>query len=108
MKAINYLASPILAFVLVTGTVERIHSEAVDPANALAALQEKVLSRGPNGEEPSPASSVSLSAEELEKIRGLKAKAAIVMHYWRSDWSQAQLAGLKSQFDKMGIEICWL
>jgi ribose transport system substrate-binding protein len=105
MKAINYLASPILAFVLVTGAVERIHSEVVDPDTALAVLQEKVLSRGPNGEEPSPASSVSLTAEELEKIRGLKAKAAIVMHYWRSDWSQAQLAGLKSQFDKMGIEI---
>ncbi len=105
MKAINYLASAILAFALVTGAVERIHSQAVDPEKALAALQEKVLSRGPNGEEPSPASSVSLSAEELEKIRGLKAKAAIVMHYWRSDWSQAQLAGLKSQFDKMGIEI---
>ena len=27
------------------------------------------------------------------------------MHYTRSDWSQAQIAGLKSQFDKMGIEV---
>ena len=27
------------------------------------------------------------------------------MHYSRNDWSQAQVAGLKSQFDKMGIEI---
>ncbi len=27
------------------------------------------------------------------------------MHYTRSDWSQAQVAGLRSQFDKMGIEV---
>jgi ribose transport system substrate-binding protein len=46
-----------------------------------------------------------LTAEEVEKIRGIKAKAAIVLHYTRSDWSQAQISGLKSQFDKMGIEI---
>ena len=81
MRAINHLASPILAFALFTGAVERVHSQAVDPAKALAALQEKVLSKGPNGEEPWPASSVSLTEEEMERIRGLKAKAAIVMHY---------------------------
>jgi ribose transport system substrate-binding protein len=105
MKTINRLAPPILALVLVTGMVEPVNSEAVDPAQALASLQKKVLSKGPNGEEPSPASSVSLTAEEVEKIRGIKAKAAIVLHYTRSDWSQAQISGLKSQFDKMGIEI---
>jgi ribose transport system substrate-binding protein len=92
-------------FVLVIGLAEGIHSQTVDPAKALAALQEKVLSKGPHGEEPSPASSVSLTAEEIEKIRGLKAKAAIVMHYTNSDWSQAQISGIRSQFDKMGIEI---
>ena len=27
------------------------------------------------------------------------------MHYSRNDWSEAQIAGLTSQFDKMGIEI---
>jgi ribose transport system substrate-binding protein len=37
-------------------------------------------------------------------VRELKAKAAIVMHY-SSDWSQAQVAGLKSQFENMGIEV---
>jgi ribose transport system substrate-binding protein len=105
MKTINRLAPPILALVLATGMVEPVNSEAVDPAQALASLQKKVLSKGPNGEEPSPASSVSLTAEEVEKIRGIKAKAAIVLHYTRSDWSQAQISGLKSQFDKMGIEI---
>ena len=28
-----------------------------------------------------------------------------MLHYTQSDWSQAQVAGLKSQFDKMGIEV---
>jgi ribose transport system substrate-binding protein len=105
MRTINDLTPPILAFVLVIGLVGNVNSQTVDPAQALAALQEKILSKGPNGEEPSPASSLSLTAEEIEKIRGLKAKAAIVLHYSRNDWSQAQVAGLKSQFDKMGIEV---
>ena len=98
------LASPVLALLLVTGVIERVNCQTVDPTSALAALQGRVLSRGPHGEEPSPASSLSLTPEEIEKIRALKAKAAIVLHY-QSDWSQAQVAGLKSQFDKMGIEV---
>jgi ribose transport system substrate-binding protein len=105
MKTIKRLASPILAFVLVTGAVGRVDGQAVDPAQALATVQEKILSKGPNREEPSPASSVSLTTEEVERIRGFKAKAAIVMHYTQSDWSQAQVAGLRSQFDKMGIGV---
>src|ERR1700726_110410 len=105
MRTSGRLALLGLAFALVTGVAERVISQTVDPAQALAALQGKILSKGPNGEEPSPASSVSLSAEEIDKIRGLKAKAAIVLHYSRNDWSEAQVAGLKSQFDKMGIEV---
>ena len=105
MRTTNHLASSILALALVTSLVEGVKSQAIDPEKELAALQKKVLSKGPHGEEPSPASSVSLSAEEIEKIRGLKAKAAIVLHYTQSDWSQAQVAGLRTQFGKMGIEV---
>jgi ribose transport system substrate-binding protein len=105
MRTINDITSPILALVMVMGFAGDVDSQTVDPTNASAALQEKVLSKGPNGEDPSPASSVSLNTEEVEKIRGLKAKAAIVLHYSRNDWSQAQVAGLKSQFDKMGVEV---
>ena len=106
MRTMHSLASSLLALALVSGTQKHVYSQTVDPSKALAALQEKVLSKGPNGEEPSPASSLSLSAEEIEQIRALKAKAAIVMHYITgSDWSQAQVAGLKSQFDKMGVEV---
>jgi ribose transport system substrate-binding protein len=105
MFTTNHLTLPILVFVLISSMVEGVKSQMPDPAQALAALKDKVLSKGPNGEEPAPASSVSLTDGELEKIRGLKSKAAIVMHYARNDWSQAQVAGLKSQFDKMGIDV---
>src|SRR5438067_12544247 len=105
MRTAGQLASLGLAFLLITTGVERISGQTVDPAQALAALQGKVLSKGPNGEEPSPASSVNLSPEEIDKIKALKAKAAIVLHYSRNDWSEAQVAGLKSQFDKMGIDV---
>lgn len=76
-----------------------------DPDTALAALQEKVLSKGPNGEDPSPASSVTLTDEELTKIKSMNATAAIVMHYGGNDWAQAQINGLRTQFGEMGIKV---
>jgi ribose transport system substrate-binding protein len=104
MRTIKILTSLAFAFVVVSATAERAAS-AVDPAKALAEIQQKPLSKGPHGEEPAPASSVTLTPEELDKIKGLKAKAAIVMHYAGNDWSQAQVAGLKAQFAKMGIDV---
>jgi hypothetical protein len=56
------LVSLSFAFVLIACFVERVGSQTVDPVQELAALQNKILSKGPGGEEPSPASSVSLSA----------------------------------------------
>lgn len=78
---------------------------AIDPDTALAELQKTVLSLGPNGEKPTPAADLLLSGEELQKIRDMKATAAIVMHYGGNDWSRAQVDGLKDQFGKMGIEV---
>lgn len=65
----------------------------------------KTLSTGPNGETPELAANVKLSDEELAKIRAMKAKAAIVLHYAGNDWSRAQVDGLKAQFTTMGIEV---
>ena len=76
-----------------------------DPASALAALEATVLSKGPNGEDPAAASSVELSDDEMAAIRKMGATAAIVMHYGGNDWSQAQINGLETQFEKMGIEV---
>ena len=72
---------------------------------ALAKIKGTVLSKGPNGEDPSPASSADLSADEITKVKGMKAKAAIVMHYGGNDWANAQVAGLKSEFGKLGIDV---
>ena len=78
---------------------------AVDPDAALKELATKVMSLGPNGETPTAASEVKLTDEELAKIKGMKATAAIVFHYGGNDWSQAQLQALKAQFAVMGIEV---
>jgi ribose transport system substrate-binding protein len=68
-------------------------------------LKTKVLSKGPNGEDPTPAADIKLSADEMAKIKAKHATAAIVMHYGGNDWATAQIAGLKDQFAKMGIRV---
>ncbi|GIV64873.1 MAG: sugar ABC transporter substrate-binding protein [Bellilinea sp.] len=72
---------------------------------ALAALEGKVFSTGPSGETPTPASEVTLTDDEIAKIKAMNATAAIVLHYAGNDWSTAQVAGLQYQFEKMGIEV---
>lgn len=76
-----------------------------DPKAALAKLQGQVLSTGPHGETPTPASDLKLSADEMQKIKDMKATAAIVLHYGGNDWSAAQVEGLKAQFAAMGIQV---
>lgn len=72
---------------------------------ALAKIKGQVLSKGPNGEEASPASAADLSEEDITKVKALGAKAAIVMHYGGNDWANAQIAGLKSEFSRLGINL---
>ena len=66
--------------------------------------ESQIAGTGPHGEAATPASQVELSDDEIERIKALKATAAIVFHY-KSDWTQAQLAGLRAQFARMGIEV---
>jgi ribose transport system substrate-binding protein len=73
--------------------------------DALAAIQGKVLSKGPNGETPEDADVAKLSDEEIAKVKTMGATAAIVMHYGGNDWATAQIAGLRDQFAKMGIKV---
>ena len=72
---------------------------------ALKELEGQVLSKGPNGEDPSPATAADLTPEQLDKIKTMKATAAIVMHYAGNDWATAQIAGLRSEFGNLGIEV---
>lgn len=78
-------------------------SQAADAA--LAKIQGQVLSKGPNGEEPAAASEADLTPDEVTKVKGLGAKAAIVMRYGGNDWATAQIDGLKSEFGKLGIDV---
>jgi ribose transport system substrate-binding protein len=74
-------------------------------SGGIAPLDQKVASTGPNGEAPIPASEIQLNAEELARIQQMHARAAIVLHYGGNDWSAAQVAGLRSQFRRMNIEV---
>ncbi|MDP9888303.1 substrate-binding domain-containing protein [Pseudarthrobacter enclensis] len=72
---------------------------------ALDQIKGQVLSKGPNGETPSPASTADLTPDEIAKVKALNAKAAIVMHYGGNDWATAQINGLKSEFEKLGVKV---
>ncbi len=76
-----------------------------NPEAGLAELKGKVFSTGPKGELPTAASEIVLTDDEVERIRDMEATAAIVMHYGENDWSSAQIAGLTTQFEVLGIEV---
>ena len=78
---------------------------ATDPDAALAAMKTQVFSLGPNGEKPTAASTVTLTADELAKVKAKHANAALVFHYAGNDWSNAQDDALKAQFAAEGIEV---
>jgi ribose transport system substrate-binding protein len=71
----------------------------------LAAMEGKVLSKGPNGETAESADVAALTEAEIAEVKAMKATAAIVMHYGGNDWANAQIAGLQDQFAKLGIEV---
>lgn len=77
---------------------------AVDPDAALAELATKVLATGPFGEEPTSPTEITLTPEEIDKVKAMNATAAIVMHI-KSDWEKAQVAGLTATFEELGIEV---
>src|SRR6478736_5407687 len=72
---------------------------------ALEEIAGQVFSKGPNGETASPPSSADLTDKEVAQIKSLGLKAAIVMHTGGDDWSQAQIHGLNSEFERLGIEV---
>jgi len=69
------------------------------------ASEAKILSTGPHGETATPATTLSLTDEEIEKVKSGNYTAAIVLHYAGNDWSTAQVQGLKDTFGKLGIKV---
>jgi ribose transport system substrate-binding protein len=64
-----------------------------------------ILSSGPNGEKAFSAEQIKISDQQLAKIKAGHYTAAVSMHYSGNDWSQQQIEGLKSEFQKLGINI---
>ena len=66
---------------------------------------EGIRSTGPNGEEATPASEITLTDEEKQQIRDGGYTAAISFHYGGNDWATSQLQGLEATFKDLGIEV---
>lgn len=79
-------------------------SGGTDPDAALAELETTVLATGPFGEDPASPDEVTLTPEEIEEVKAMNATAAIVMHI-QGDWTNAQVDGLTTTFEELGIEV---
>lgn len=64
-----------------------------------------VVGLGPYGETSADASTIKLTDDEVDQIRSMGAKAAVVMHFSGDSWSNAQVDAIKAEFDKLGIKI---
>ena len=64
-----------------------------------------LVGKGPNGEEPTPLSELSITPEEAAKIKEGNYKAAIAMHYFGADWPQLQIKGMTETLAKYGVEV---
>lgn len=80
-------------------TAEQLQAVKMDNASDM------IVSSGPNGEKATPASEIIITEEQAAKIKEGKFTAAIAMGFLGDDWSEQQLAGLKSEFRKLGIEV---
>lgn len=69
-----------------------------------AALADKPLTTGPNGEAPTPVSEFVLSDEEVAEISQGGYTAALVWHELY-DWSNAVARGARDEFARLGIEV---
>lgn len=79
--------------------------EKTDGRDEIVLDENNIKSIGPNGEKATPASSLTLTDEEIEKLKEGNYTAAISFHYAGNDWSSAQQKGLEDTFKKYGITI---
>ena len=104
MRGVTAIRANVIVIALMLSLAGAVPARADDLEAALAKVQANPAP-GPNGEKPVLASEIKLSPEELEKIRAMKAKAAIVMHYTATEWARAQMKGQRDAFQEMGVEI---
>ena len=86
----------------VTATNAEINAKADE---AIRQLESAVSATGPHGESAAAASEVDLTDADIDTVKAMGATAAIAMHTSGDDWSAAQIAGLTSRFNELGIKI---
>lgn len=64
-----------------------------------------VHDKGPHGEAAVSAKTLTLTPEEVKKIKAGNYTAAIVMHYSGTDYMTAEVNAMKATFDKLGIKV---
>lgn len=79
--------------------------EKTDGKDEIVLDENDIKSTGPNGEKAAPANSLTLTDEEIAKLKAGNYSAAISFHYAGNDWSSAQQKGLEDTFKKYGINI---
>lgn len=99
------LAMAILAMGTAVGSAVADETCQAQTDAKIAAIKGKVRGTDPNGVAPGSPADVQLTDAEIKQVRGMNLKAAIAMHQTADGWAQAQLSGLKFQFDKLGIKI---
>lgn len=73
-------------------------------AGSAAALADKPVTQGPNGEVPTPVAGLALSDSEIAQVSQGSYTAALVWHELY-DWSNAVAQGAKDEFTRLGIEV---
>lgn len=63
------------------------------------------FTKGVNGEVAVTNDQIQLTDDDITKIKAGNYTAAIAMQYTGNDWSQQQIAGLESEFKKLGINV---
>lgn len=68
-------------------------------------ISNTIVSSGPFGEKATGTDGLVITEEQVTKIKAGNFTAAISMGFLGDDWSAQQLAGLKSEFEKLGIKV---
>jgi ribose transport system substrate-binding protein len=89
----------------VSATVQEDSAVSATVEAALKALEGTVNGTDPNGIKPSSFADTELSDDEISQIQALKMKAGVAMHSMSDAWSVQLVAGLESEFKRLGIEL---
>lgn len=65
----------------------------------------EIKSTGPHGEQGVSSDTITLTDEQIAKVKEGNYKVAIVFHYAGNDWSTAQQQGIEDTCEELGMEV---